>query len=94
MGRFLEKKDPIIEALTELRYVKSSGVIGYHGYENCYSIKEGYYYMWVTISLSDNKIYLYEEYSCRGEKSFEELVKEDIDIFLETIDKILEPYIG
>ncbi|WP_297419208.1 hypothetical protein [Clostridium sp.] len=101
MGRFKNEstQNPIVDWLLQQDYKYDRGASGEKGYIKVYPVSDDFYYVWVTISLKDKKIYIYKEYSCGGCVGEDEIIIEDewlndLSIFIDNVDEKLEFWIG
>lgn len=100
MGRFKDKdtRTPIYNWLIEKGFNEESGARGESGLTKVYKQGE-IYYVWVTVSFEDKKIYIYKEYDCGGKVDdaaipIEKDWLKDLDVFIDNVDKTLQTWIG
>jgi len=101
MGRFKNDNiiNPISVWLSQKDFKNETGARGEKGLTKTYSVDDGYYYVWVTINLGKQKIYIYKEYDCGGmvgedEIDIQDEWLKDLDIFIDEVDNVLERWIG
>lgn len=101
MGRFKNdmQVNPIVELLKSQGFEKRTGAMGEKGYTRTYSVDDGYYTVWVTVNVKTGKVSIYKEYECGGcvgesEEQLSEECLNDVDLFIDELDEILEYWIG
>lgn len=99
MGRF-RNKNTIVEWLLQNEYkYRHSELKSCCGYEKLYGIEKGLLYVRIIFNFNEQKIYISEEYSCGGTTKEDEVDIEkewlnDLEIFIDNVDKKLECWIG
>lgn len=100
MGRFKEENTNYLinNWLENNGYKYTLATKGHSGMTRIYHT-EDQYNVWVTINIHEKKVYLYKAYDCggmvsEGEINIKDCCLDDLDTFINILDKELEPWIG